>query len=242
MQHAAVVAQNGNQKQYPQRQKVKLVVDVPVTMQLEMIWNKKFPNNDGTVSYRFDVLVEEVPSSIYVPLAVRNAILKTGVQKGDWFELVMTRQNGETIYHAQLLSDAREPEPEPQPLPKHVPQPAVNFVKPQQSAQAQPQDYAETLQHPISRPQPSAQVQAPAPAQRSAAAQDTHPAQVSAYQVIEDQWFEALKISYNAWERLKRYAIEVGGTPVDYKSEDIRCFATSMRISHDRRNGHGGQS
>jgi hypothetical protein len=90
-----------------QREKIKLIIGVPLILTVEDIRGQDATSSFTGEETRFNVLNQGTPSILYLPRAYANAIAQSGAQAGDEIQVLKTGTNGQTPTHrVRVVSDA----------------------------------------------------------------------------------------------------------------------------------------
>jgi hypothetical protein len=250
------------------RPKIKPVPNVPLILQMETIQGVEMQSQVTGVEYRYYVVYESEPSTLYLPPEGRDALLRAQPDIGDFIELLKQKASGRFVYLAARISDATDPKPQP-------PQPRWNGGGVRMLAGNRPQalpprnghnpdtggdlTYAQAMQTyaPNDRPPqkwedkqthwedlPDMDLRSQQP-RRIAGPQpqpqaQAQPPRPEATDVhpIGQQLAGCFRAAVDAWEETRRYAQEKYGVDLKYTSEDIRASGLSVFIGQQRRGGN----
>jgi hypothetical protein len=94
------------------RPKIKPAPNVPIIFQMETVFGVEVNSQFTGVEYRYFVVFESAPSTLYLPPEGRDAIVRARPEIGDYIELVKQKTSRGFQYVASRCSDASEPQPE----------------------------------------------------------------------------------------------------------------------------------
>lgn len=92
-----------------QREKIKPVTDVPITFQLQNLGEECSSQFNG-VEWRYNVVYDAKPCTIYLPREGRDAILRARPEAGDVVRLIKTKRGNTYAYIVNRVSEDAESE------------------------------------------------------------------------------------------------------------------------------------
>jgi hypothetical protein len=244
------------------RPRIKPAPNVPLVLQMETIQGVEVNSQFTGVEYRYYVVHENEPSTIYLPPEGRDAIIRAEPDLGDFIELLKQKTARGYIYHASRLSDAREepgPPPPPArppngggvrmlagnrapvaPVPRHPDNPDnseyVRFMQSRQGTYAPSDQRVDWSDMPDVFAGEQRRIAPPPqrPAQPQAQAQPPRP-EATGVHPIGQQLAGCFRAAVDAWEETRKYAQEKYGRELEYSTEDVRASGLSVFIGQQKR-------
>jgi len=207
-----------------QAEKIKLQCDVPVTVLLDSApEGEQKPSSVNGVEYKYSV--NQGAGVLYLPLAGRDAILRTHAQPGDLLQILKTMRGRAQFFSAEVLSDAAEAN-NPHTVSGRASRPSRYPAR----TYTQPLPHASAPQHSNGHQNGNAHPRAQAPALLPQANEDG--LSFSAHEMKECM-FDAVDVI----EKVQQY-MRQKGVVVDFA--DIRALGLSMFINQNQRATSGG--
>lgn len=201
------------------RDKIKLIANVPLVLEIEDLGTEKSSRFHDGVEYCYCCSVAGTPSIMYLPVDGHLAIKRSGAVVGDELEICKSMFQGRTTFRVRRFSDAQSAPAAPVPAPQ-----GVRMLAPRQQLAARYEvRHSEDVQ-PYSQP-------APAPERVASAAP------VATVHPMEEMMTRCLLVGYrvnqNAYLKLRAQGVEIDAPTW----EDVRSTGTSFFIQRMKEGG-----
>jgi hypothetical protein len=204
------------------REKIKLVTNVPLVIDLEDLGTETSSRSNEGVEYRYNCNHSGSPSMIYLPVDGHLAVKRAGAQPGGRIEIAKTLVQNRPRFEVRLFSDAHlaieTPVETPAPFAPRPPAPAPREIRMVAPAAPRPQQH-QPYTNGAAAPQVAYRMEKP----------EVHP--------LQEMMTRCLEVGYpanqNAYLALRAQGIEID--PPTW--EDVRSTGTSFftqRMKGDR--------